>query len=120
MPALLDVFAFDRSLVTDELARMRFEVSVRPGFQESFSAMFPAPRQAGVDALATPEDLIRGIGHRTLVVHGREDRVIPVATAFRLLELVDDSRLHVFGRCGHWTQIERSAEFNRLVGDFRA
>jgi 2-hydroxymuconate-semialdehyde hydrolase len=120
MRELLDIFAVDRSLVTDELARTRYEASVRPGFQESFSAMFPAPRQAGIDALATPEHLIRGIRHPTLVVHGRDDRVIPLANALRLLELVDDSRLHVFGRCGHWTQIERAAEFNRLVGDFLA
>lgn len=118
MRGLLDVFAHDRSLVTDELARMRYAASVRPGFQESFSAMFPAPRQEGVDDLATPEEQIRGIRQPTLVVHGREDRVIPLDNAYRLLHLLDDSRLHVFGRCGHWTQIEHAEEFNRLVADF--
>jgi pimeloyl-ACP methyl ester carboxylesterase len=118
MRGLLDVFAFDRSLVTDDLARMRYAASVRPGFQESFSAMFPPPRQQGVDDLATPEDQIRGIRQPTLVVHGRDDRVIPLENAYRLLQLVDDSRLHVFGRCGHWTQIEHAEEFNRLVTDF--
>jgi 2-hydroxymuconate-semialdehyde hydrolase len=118
MRDLLDIFAFDRSLVTDELALMRYEASVRPGFQESFSAMFPPPRQNGVDDLATPEEQIRGIRRPTLVVHGRDDRVIPLDNAYRLLQLVDDSRLHVFGRCGHWTQIEHAEEFNRLVADF--
>lgn len=118
MRALLDLFSYDRSLVTDDLARMRYAASVRPGFQESFSAMFPPPRQQGVDDLATPEEQIRGIRHPTLVVHGREDRVIPLENAYRLLHLVDDSRLHVFGRCGHWTQIEHADEFNRLVADF--
>jgi 4,5:9,10-diseco-3-hydroxy-5,9,17-trioxoandrosta-1(10),2-diene-4-oate hydrolase len=24
----------------------------------------------------------------------------------------------VFGRCGHWAQLERFAEFNRLAMDF--
>ena len=28
------------------------------------------------------------------------------------------SQLHVFGRCGHWTQIEHAQEFNRLVRSF--
>jgi 2-hydroxymuconate-semialdehyde hydrolase len=42
MRHLLDIFAYDRRLVTDELAKMRFEASIRPGFQESFSAMFPS------------------------------------------------------------------------------
>ena len=88
------------------------------GFQESFAAMFPAPRQRWVDALATPEDVISALPHRTLVVHGRDDQVIPLANAHRLLELIDDSQLHVFGRCGHWTQIEHADEFNALVARF--
>ena len=80
--------------------------------------MFPAPRQRWVDALATPDDVIAALPHRTLVVHGRDDNVIPLANAHRLLELIDDSQLHVFGRCGHWTQIEHAAEFNALVARF--
>ncbi len=120
MRALLDVFAFDRSLVTDELARLRYEASIRPGFQESFAAMFPAPRQRWIEALASADDDIRRIPHETLVVHGREDRVIPLSNAYRLLELLPRAQLHVYGRCGHWTQIEHAARFARLVGDFLA
>jgi pimeloyl-ACP methyl ester carboxylesterase len=118
MRGLLDIFAFDPAYATDELAELRYAASVRPGFQESFSAMFPAPRQRWVDALATPEDVIADLPHRTLVVHGRDDRIIPLSNAFRLLELIDDAQLHVFGRCGHWTQIEHAQEFNALVADF--
>ncbi|MFG1214603.1 alpha/beta fold hydrolase [Xanthobacter flavus] len=118
MRALLDVFAFDRGLVTDELAELRFRASTRPGFQESFSAMFPAPRQRHLDALATHEAEIRALPHEVLIVHGREDRVIPLDVSLRLADLIDRAQLHVFGRCGHWTQIEQAARFNRLVGDF--
>ncbi len=57
MRRIMDVFAHDRSLVTDELAQLRYEASVRPGFQESFAAMFPAPRQRWVDAMASPRRL---------------------------------------------------------------
>lgn len=118
MRALLDVFAYDRSLLTDELARLRLEAATRPGVQEAFSAMFPAPRQASIDAMTIDEDLIRAIEHPTLIVHGRDDRVIPLGNSLRLHELIDDSRLHVFGRCGHWVQIERADEFSQLVTDF--
>jgi pimeloyl-ACP methyl ester carboxylesterase len=115
---MLDLFAFDRGLVTDELAELRYRASIRPGVQEAFSAMFPAPRQRWVDALASSDDEIRGIGHDTLIVHGRDDRVIPLATSLRLLELISASRLHIFGRCGHWVQIEHASAFNRLVAEF--
>ncbi len=54
MKKLLDVFAYNRALVNDELAKLRYEASIRPGFQESFSAMFPAPRQRWVDGMAAP------------------------------------------------------------------
>ncbi|WP_333821862.1 alpha/beta fold hydrolase [Pinisolibacter sp.] len=120
MRAMLDIFAFDRALVTDELAELRYRASIRPGFQESFSAMFPAPRQRWVDALASDEIDIRALPHETLVIHGRDDRVIPLEASLRLAGLIDRAQLHVFGRCGHWTQIEHAARFNRLVGDFLA
>lgn len=113
-----ETFAYDASFVTDDLVRSRYEASLRPGVQEAFSSMFPAPRQRWVDAMAHADDDIRGIAQPTLVVHGRDDLVIPLSNSLRLLDLIDDSRLHVFGRCGHWTQIEKVDEFSRLVSDF--
>ena len=118
MRRIMDYFAWDRSLVNDELAELRYRASIRPGFQESFGAMFPAPRQRWVDALASREEHIRALPHETLIVHGRDDRVIPLLTSLKLAEWIDRSQLHVYGRCGHWTQIEHAARFAKLVGDF--
>ena len=120
MRRIMDFFAWDRSLVNDELARLRFEASIRPGFQESFAAMFPAPRQRWVDAMTSAEADIRAIEHETLIIHGRDDQVIPMANSLALHEMISRSQLHVFGRCGHWTQIEHAARFAQLVGNFVA
>jgi 2-hydroxymuconate-semialdehyde hydrolase len=120
MRGLLDLFAYDRKLVNDELAQLRFEASIRPGFQESFSAMFPAPRQRWVDALTSTEADIRRIAHETLVIHGREDRVIPLANSLTLAQWIQRAQLHVYPQCGHWTQIEHAARFAELVGHFLA
>jgi pimeloyl-ACP methyl ester carboxylesterase len=118
MRKVLDVFAYSRELVNDELAEVRYRGSIQPGFQESFAAMFPAPRQRWVEAMCTPEDDIRRLPHRTLIVHGREDQVIPVQTSLRLMELIDNADLSVFSHCGHWSMIERTADFNRSVSEF--
>jgi pimeloyl-ACP methyl ester carboxylesterase len=118
MRKVLDVFAYSRDLVNDELAEVRYRGSIQPGFQESFAAMFPAPRQRWVEAMCTPEDDIRRLPHRTLIVHGREDQVIPVQTSLRLMELIDNADLSVFSHCGHWSMIERTADFNRSVSQF--
>jgi 2-hydroxymuconate-semialdehyde hydrolase len=120
MRRLMDYFAFDRSLVDEELTSLRYEASIRPGFQEAFSAMFPAPRQRWIDALTVPEHDVRTLRHDTLILHGRDDQVIPPANALRLLELIDHSEAHLFGRCGHWTQIEHADTFNQLVASFLA
>jgi 2-hydroxymuconate-semialdehyde hydrolase len=118
MKTLMSWFAYDQSLLSDDLARMRYEASTRPGVQEAFAAMFPAPRQRWIAALASPEDRIKELQHETLVIHGREDRVVPMAASLRLTELIPRAQLHIFGRCGHWTQIEHADRFVRLVNDF--
>ncbi|AFO50094.1 2-hydroxy-6-oxo-2,4-heptadienoate hydrolase [Pseudomonas putida DOT-T1E] len=120
MRKVMDYFAYDRSLVSDELAELRYKASTRPGFQEAFASMFPAPRQRWVDALASSDQDIRDIRHETLILHGRDDRVIPLETSLRLNQLIEPSQLHVFGRCGHWVQIEQNRGFIRLVNDFLA
>ena len=118
MRNMMDLFAYDRSLVTDELAQLRYEASIQPGFQETFSQMFPAPRQRSVDALASDLQDIKNIPHETLILHGREDVVVPPITSTTLFDLIPNSQLHMFGCCGHWTQIEHNARFIELVKDF--
>ena len=73
---------------------------------------------AGSTPCAPPEEEIRKLPHRTLIMHGREDKVIPVETSLKLEELIDNADLSVFSHCGHWSMIERTADFNRLVRDF--
>ncbi|PKG98549.1 2-hydroxy-6-oxo-2,4-heptadienoate hydrolase [Paraglaciecola sp. MB-3u-78] len=120
MKGLLDIFAYDRNLVTNELAELRYQASIRPGFQEAFSAMFPAPRQRWVDALESKEHDIRALSHDTLILHGREDEIIPLQTSQTLFEWLPKAQLHMFGHCGHWTQIEHATRFSKLVVDFLA
>lgn len=118
MRKMMDLFAYDRNLVSDELARLRYEASIRPGYQESYSQMFPSPRQRSIDAIVSREEDVRAIPHETLIIHGREDKIIPLSASYKLFELISKSQLHVFGQCGHWTQIEHAERFAKLVTDF--
>ncbi len=118
MRKLLDIFAYNRELVSDELAQMRYQASIRSGVQEAFAAMFPAPRQRWVDALATPVEQIHGIAQEALIVHGRDDQVIPLQSSLELHRLLDRSQLHVFGRCGHAPAVEHPHDFRQLLSCF--
>jgi 2-hydroxymuconate-semialdehyde hydrolase len=118
MRAIMQVFAYDQGLVGNDLVRMRYEASKREGVHEAYASMFPAPRQRWVEAMAHPEQAIRGIRHKTLLIHGRDDKVIPLETSLRLQQWIDDSQLHIYGRCGHWTQIEHATGFTQQVMQF--
>ena len=118
MRELIKMFAFNKELMSDELAELRYRASVRPGYQEAFASMFPAPRQRWVDALASSENDIRAMDKETLIIHGRDDVIVPPVTSNKLFEYIEYAQLHLFGRCGHWTQIEHADRFNKLGTDF--
>jgi pimeloyl-ACP methyl ester carboxylesterase len=110
-------FAVNPALITDELVSIRYEASIADGAFEAYRAMFFDPRHRGSE-LGITEAEVRAIDTPTLLVHGREDKVVPLAVSQRMVELLPNADLHVFSHCGHWTQIERAAEFTSLVGDF--
>jgi 2-hydroxymuconate-semialdehyde hydrolase len=118
MRELMKVFAFDHSIITDDLVRMRYEASIRDDVQTRFAQLFPAPRQQGIEMLAVDEAALRHLPQPTLIIHGRDDQVIPLETSERLIRLIPHAQLHVFGECGHWVQIEQAAAFSRLLIDF--
>src|SRR3954469_21514577 len=118
MKKVLGYFTYSSEAINDSLAKSRYEGSIQPGFQEAFSAMFPAPRQRWVEAMTIPDEELKQLPHQTLIVHGREDQVIPVSNSYYLEGILQDADLSVWSKCGHWSMIERNADFNRQVRDF--
>jgi pimeloyl-ACP methyl ester carboxylesterase len=60
------------------------------------------------------------IDHPTLLVWGEDDKVIPIANAFKLYDSILHSRLVVLKDCGHLPQEEKSELFADLVAEFCA
>ena len=54
----------------------------------------------------------------TLILHGAEDRFVPVSWARRAHRLIKGSELQVLPRCGHWLPREKPDEFERVVSSF--
>jgi fermentation-respiration switch protein FrsA (DUF1100 family) len=52
------------------------------------------------------------------VIHGREDRFVPVANAAALADALPDATLRVLDDAGHLVFIEKAAQVNRYVSDF--
>ena len=69
---------------------------------------------AGYDFL----DRLERIKVPTMIVWGRDDRVVPASDAPGYHERVADSELHIFDDCGHVAMAERPLRFNRLLQGF--
>jgi pimeloyl-ACP methyl ester carboxylesterase len=116
---LRNYFAVDPAMITDDLVKIRYEASIADGAYEAYRAMFFDPRHAGTE-LGITENEVRAITTPTLLIHGREDKVVPLQVSVTMLGLLPNADLHVFSACGHWTQIERADEFSALVADYLA
>jgi pimeloyl-ACP methyl ester carboxylesterase len=114
---LRNYFAVDPAMITDELVQIRYEASIADGAYEAYRAMFFDPRHAGSE-LGITEDEVRAIATPTLLIHGREDKVVALQVSVAMLGLLPNADLHVFSACGHWTQIERADEFSAVVSDY--
>jgi 2-hydroxymuconate-semialdehyde hydrolase len=114
--ALTELINFDpRAATPDAIERRHQSTVAQPWYPE----LFPAPRQRWVDDLSLTREELAGISVPVLLVHGAQDRVVPLRDAFvPLLELLPDVRGCVFGRCGHAAPLEHTGEFNRLLTTF--
>ena len=85
---------------------------------DDYTRMFPEPRQRWINMMAGPEEGLRVLKAPTLILHGRDDRAIPLSNAYRLLELIPNAELHVFTRCGNGCHVERAEAVNGLIDSF--
>jgi pimeloyl-ACP methyl ester carboxylesterase len=113
---LRECFVTDQRLVTPELVLRRYEASARPGAHEAMQRVFAdLADRPGLDCA----ELTR-VTAPVLLLHGREDRVVPAENGIQLANLLPHADLHLLGGTGHWLQIERAPLVNRLITDFLA
>jgi 2-hydroxy-6-oxo-octa-2,4-dienoate hydrolase len=119
MRSLMELFPYDTSLITDELVQSRYEASARPGAQDALRKLIPQPSTDGETMVkGFPEKAVKNIKAPTLVLHGREDNVVPVQCGRVLSENIPNSDLYVFGQCGHWVQTEQKQKFLKILNSF--
>ena len=116
LAAFLRTLVFDQRLVTDELIDERFAAASDPEALAAMASMGASFFQHAEEGMLWRE--AHALRQRVLLIWGREDRVNPLDGALVALKIIRRAQLHVFGGCGHWAQLEKFAEFNRLTMDF--
>lgn len=64
------------------------------------------------------EKWLHRIAIPTLILWGRNDKLIPVVHAQRYAELIDGARVRIFDACGHLPHVEKTAEYAREITAF--
>lgn len=100
-----------KSLVTDDLVRLRHAMSIG----QNFAAHVARGKVRGFKPI---HDDLKNLKCRTLIFWGRNDEGASPERALLLLKAIPKAELHVFDQCAHWVQWDQSARFNRLVADF--
>ena len=112
---LVSIMVYDSSFVTDELCAMRAKAALdNPIHLKNWLNPKRDGGPGGDEMIAA----LTSTKTPALIVHGRDDRTCPLEGSMRLNAMLQNSRLVVFNRCGHWAQIEHAEEFNRLLDDF--
>ncbi|XVV15143.1 alpha/beta fold hydrolase [Actinoplanes sp. CA-131856] len=110
---LVDIMTYD-SEISDELVQQRSDTArSRP---DHLANILSSPT---IRSTVSADDYAR-IAVPTLLLHGRDDRVVHFEQSLRLVGLISDARMVLINRCGHWLQLEHADEFNRLVAGFVA
>ncbi|MBI5876118.1 MAG: alpha/beta fold hydrolase [Chloroflexi bacterium] len=113
------IFFADASKVTDEVVEEFYINVCRP------HTMLTAARMMrwGINLLGQKHQFahrLREIKAPTLVVWGKQDRLLPLAHAYRAAKRIPNARAVIFDPCGHLPMTERPDDFNRVVLEFLA
>lgn len=112
---LLEVTTARTVHLSEEFVRSRLEeITARRAHTDAFVASLDANPQQYPDVTHR----LGEVQSPTLLVWGREDRVVPLDIGMRLLFGLKNAQLHVLGNCGHVPHQEYPGAFNRLALDF--
>jgi len=119
----LKACVYDPAMLTDELIELVYQLVSLPGAQKSFlsclrsSVNFLGLRAGTVRSIV---DNLTTIATPTLIIWGKQDRILPIAHAYVAKEKIPNAKLHILDPCGHIPQMERPEDFNTLLLEFLA
>lgn len=115
---LLSWFLYDESILKDQLETIvaeRLEVFLRPEVRKSYEENFTKTQLAD---MLVPPSALKKMNNPFLLIHGQEDRFVPLESSLYVMKYLPDAQLHTFKRCGHWAQVEQKDRFVKLSKDF--
>jgi 2-hydroxy-6-oxonona-2,4-dienedioate hydrolase len=102
----------DKSMVTDELVRMRLAIYTQPGFERAMENIVAVQDWDVRAPFAWSPEWCGRIAAPTLLLWTDHDPTGGLDEAALLEQWIPNARLHVIEGAGHWPQWEKPDEFN--------
>jgi len=119
MKEFIKIMTFDqRAWVSDELIDERFKAASDAESMEGVIHTLETIRSKDYWRDGELWRELERIRSKTLLIWGRDDKTMPMDGALFALRRIPDVQLHIFGRCGHWVQMEQADAFNHVVSAF--
>jgi 2-hydroxymuconate-semialdehyde hydrolase len=115
---LLSWFLYDKSILEDKLEEIvseRLELFLRPDIRKSYEENFS---KSHLSDMLVPPSALKEMNHEILLIHGHQDRFVPLQSSLYVMDYLPNAQLHIFKRCGHWSQVEQKERFIKLTSDF--
>lgn len=115
---MMHSFVYDPSLMPEleDIVQQRFKVATDPAVRAIQENAFETMRTS-MDALIVPPSVLARMEQPISIVHGRQDRIVPLETSLYFLQHLKRAELHVLDRCGHWAQTQRWDAMLPLIQD---
>jgi len=113
----------NQAVVSDEMVDLAFERNAQPGSGEAYLETL----RSGANIFGLKQDLVdrtldnaSKIRTPTLVIWGKQDRILPIEHAYKAGGILPNADILVFDECGHMPQIECYEKVNEKILTFLA
>lgn len=114
----LEWLMYDKSVVTDELIQVRYDIYTQPSYQEAVHNIVYLQEPEARKQYIWDPSWCGKIQAPTLLAWTDHDPTSTVEQAGPIKDMIPGAELTVINDAGHWPQWEQVEEFNRVIIDF--
>lgn len=102
--------------IDDDLVDYRTKLALDPDARRAYASTMQWVRAQG--GLYYDDSFVANLKVPTLIVNGKQDKVVSLDTARRFLDLIPQSWGYFIPQCGHWAMIEHPEDFALTTAHF--
>lgn len=118
---VLSPCVYDSKSLLAEWIELSYRLFKLPGTKQAIISLI----KNNIDLWGVKDEVFKPIVNRlesiaapTLIVWGKQDKILPIKHAYIAANKIPHNSLHLFDRCGHWAQVEYPQQFNQLTLEF--